>query len=174
MIWNVIMALAVTLMASASPGDGKQGDMLFQLKRHEIQVLLKAGFSPSDVASRSGASEDTVRRIGVETEVRHTDDAVARKDRRVGRPSEAAPFGARVSSCFDRRRADLSVEVRSRASPSPSSLRDEDESGDCSLGLARRPRYRGWVAAQGGPRPDGWSSCHAPCSHREMTPQTIR
>ena len=77
MIWNVIMALAVTLMASASPGDGKQGDMLFQLKRHEIQVLLKAGFSPSDVASRSGASEDTVRRIGGETEVRHTDDAVA-------------------------------------------------------------------------------------------------
>jgi len=101
MIWNVIMALAVTLMASASPGDGKQGDMLSQLKRHEIQVLLKAGFSPSDVASRSGASEDTVRRIGAETEVRHTDDAVARKDRRVGRPSKAAPFGARVSSWLE-------------------------------------------------------------------------
>jgi hypothetical protein len=31
MIWNVIMALAVTLMAIASPGNGKQGDMLSQL-----------------------------------------------------------------------------------------------------------------------------------------------
>lgn len=96
MIWNVIMALAVTVMATASPGSGKQGDMLSQLKRHEIQVLLKAGFSPSDVASRSGASEDTVRRIEAEAAVQHTNDAAARKERRVGRPSKAAPFGHRV------------------------------------------------------------------------------
>jgi hypothetical protein len=94
------MPLAVMLMATASTGDGTQGDMLSQQKRHEIQVLLKAGFSPSDVASGSGASEDTVRRIGAETEVRHTDDAMARKERRVGRPAVDAsersprPFSA--------------------------------------------------------------------------------
>lgn len=96
MIWNVIMALAVTLMAAASPGLGNQGDMLSQLKRHEIQVLLKAGFSPSEVANRSGASEDTVRRIEAEAAVQHTDDVAARKERRVGRPSKAAPFGEKA------------------------------------------------------------------------------
>ncbi len=33
------------------------------LKRHEIQVLLRAGFSEADVAERSVVSVDTVRRV---------------------------------------------------------------------------------------------------------------
>jgi hypothetical protein len=41
----------------------EQGEMLSQLKRHEIQVLLKAGFAVADVAERSETSEDTVRRV---------------------------------------------------------------------------------------------------------------
>ncbi|NJO55837.1 MAG: helix-turn-helix domain-containing protein, partial [Rhodospirillales bacterium] len=68
------------------------------LKRHEIQVLLKAGFSARDVAERSGTSVDTVRRVRREDEVQQTDDRTARAGRRVGRPSKAAPFASKVSA----------------------------------------------------------------------------
>jgi transposase len=68
------------------------------LKRHEIQVLLAAGFTPADVARRSDTSVDTVRRVRKETAVEHTDDAAAKRERRVGRPSKAAPFSERVAA----------------------------------------------------------------------------
>jgi hypothetical protein len=37
--------------------------MLPLLRRHEIQVLLRAGFGAQDVATRTNASVDTVRRV---------------------------------------------------------------------------------------------------------------
>jgi hypothetical protein len=70
--------------------------VISQLKRHEIQVLLSAGFAMTDVAERSGTSVDTVPRVSEEPEVEHTDDAARRKERRVGRPSKAAPLAERV------------------------------------------------------------------------------
>jgi transposase len=73
-------------------------EMLPLLKRHEIQVLLRAGHSQADVAARTGASIDTVRRVKREAEVTSADDVVERRERKVGRPSKATPFGARVSS----------------------------------------------------------------------------
>ena len=54
--------------------------MIPLLKRHEIQVLLRAGFSPREVAERSGTSIDTVRRVRKESSVEHTDDRVARAE----------------------------------------------------------------------------------------------
>lgn len=74
------------------------GAVIPLLKRHEIQVLLKAGFSAGDVAERSGTSIDTVRRVAQEAAVEHTDDHAERIKRRVGRPSKAARFAPRVSA----------------------------------------------------------------------------
>ena len=73
-------------------------EMLPLLKRHEIQVLLRAGHSQTDVAARTGASVDTVRRVKREAEVTKADDAIERRERKIGRPSKATPFAARVSA----------------------------------------------------------------------------
>jgi transposase len=70
--------------------------MLPLLRRHEIQVLLRAGHTQKDVARRTGASSDTVRRVKLEDEVSTVDDAVERRARGIGRPSKAAPFAAQV------------------------------------------------------------------------------
>lgn len=72
------------------------GEMIPLLRRHEIQVLLRAGHSQQDVADRASVSIDTVRRVQLETDVVHVDDATERRSRGVGRPSKAAPFAARV------------------------------------------------------------------------------
>lgn len=76
---------------------GKAEEMLPLLKRHEIQVLLRAGHAPTDVATRTGASVDTVRRVKRESEVTQVDDAAERRARKIGRPSKATPFGSRVA-----------------------------------------------------------------------------
>jgi transposase len=73
-------------------------EMLPLLKRHEIQVLLRAGHSQADVSARTGVSSDTVRRVKREAEVTSADDKAARRERRVGRPSKATPFAAKVSA----------------------------------------------------------------------------
>ncbi|MHB8727383.1 MAG: IS21 family transposase [Casimicrobiaceae bacterium] len=75
---------------------GQTGEMLPLLKRHEIQVLLRAGHTQEDVAERTGVSVDTVRRVKRETEVIEVDDAVERRARGMGRPSKATPFAERV------------------------------------------------------------------------------
>jgi transposase len=70
--------------------------MLPLLRRHEIQVLLRAGHSQKDIAARTGASDDTVRRVKLEAEVTAADDSAERRSRGIGRPSKAAPFAAQV------------------------------------------------------------------------------
>ncbi|HLK40232.1 MAG TPA: IS21 family transposase [Polyangiaceae bacterium] len=74
------------------------GEMLPLLKRHEIQVLLRAGHSQRDVAARVSVSVDTVARVKREDEVLLVDDAAQRRDRRIGRPSKATPFGPKVAA----------------------------------------------------------------------------
>ena len=76
---------------------GNQEEMIPLLERHEIQVLLKAGFAVTDVAKRSATSADTVRRVRREAAVEHTDDRAQRAARRIGRPSKAAPYAEQVS-----------------------------------------------------------------------------
>jgi len=51
------------------------GEMLPLLKRHEIQVLLRAGHAQRDVAARTGTALNTVRRVKHEGDVTETDDA---------------------------------------------------------------------------------------------------
>jgi transposase len=72
------------------------GEMLTLLERHKIQVLLDAEFSAKEVARRTGASIDTVRRVEREAEVVHTDDQAVRRERRIGRPSKTTAFIEKV------------------------------------------------------------------------------
>ena len=69
--------------AQMAPQPIEAGEMLPLLVRHEIQVLLRAGHTPSDVAARSGASIDTVRRVRRESAVEHVDDAAEHRAYRV-------------------------------------------------------------------------------------------
>jgi transposase len=71
-------------------------EMLPLLKRHEIQVLVRAGHSQRDVAERTGVSVDTVVRVKREAEVTGADDTAERRERRIGRPSKATPFTDKV------------------------------------------------------------------------------
>lgn len=96
MIWVLILAIMGAAMPPRVTRGCDDGEMLSLLKRHEIQVLLRAGFSAGDVAERSATSVATVRRVARESEVAHTDDKEARRQRRIGRPSKAAPFADRV------------------------------------------------------------------------------
>ena len=95
MIWALILAIMGLLMPTRTR-PSEQEEMLSLLKRHEIQVLLRAGFTLADVAKRAEVSVDSVRRVRKESPVEHTDDKAARAERRVGRPSKAAQLGEQV------------------------------------------------------------------------------
>jgi transposase len=92
----------ITLMVGAATAGPKEwcevGEMIPVLTRHKIQVLLDAGFSQSDVATRAGVSVASVKRIAGESEVTSTDDGAARRARRVGRPSKAAAFAEKITA----------------------------------------------------------------------------
>jgi hypothetical protein len=61
------------------------------LKRHEVEILLKA-HSKAEVARLAGVSLRSVNRIAEEAPVVHVDDAVEREKRRIGRPSIVEDF----------------------------------------------------------------------------------
>jgi hypothetical protein len=61
--------------------------MLGMLKRHEVEILLKAGHPKTEVARLAGVSLCSVKRIAEETPVLHVDDAAEREKRQIGRPS---------------------------------------------------------------------------------------
>ena len=66
--------------------------MLRMLKRHEVEILLKAGHPETEVARLAGVSLCSVKRIAEEAPVVHVDDAVEREKRRIGRPSIVEDF----------------------------------------------------------------------------------
>lgn len=74
----------------------QNGEMIPLLKRHEIQVLLRAGHGPKDVADRTSVSLDTVQRVRREGDVSVVDDVAARRARGIGRPSKATPFAPQI------------------------------------------------------------------------------
>lgn len=89
--------------------------MLDMLKRHEIQVLRRAGHSAAEVARLTGSSRRSVARVDGEPGVTQIDTAGERKRRRVGRPSKAEPFRELVKKLFTDEPELLSVEVLRRA-----------------------------------------------------------
>ena len=62
------------------------------LKRHEVEILLKAGHPKTEVARLAGVSLCSVKRIAEETPVVHVDNAAEREKRRIGRPSIVEDF----------------------------------------------------------------------------------
>lgn len=93
----IVTALMLIGMMVTTPADARDtGEMLPLLKRHEIQVLLAASFSPTQIAERLGVSLDTVRRVGAEAPVDHVDDDAEHHRRKIGRPSKANPYADAV------------------------------------------------------------------------------
>jgi hypothetical protein len=66
------------------------------LKRHEVEILLKAGDAKTEVARLSGVSLRSVQRIAEESPVGHVDDAKERAQRQIGRPSTVTNFRKQV------------------------------------------------------------------------------
>ena len=85
------------------------------LKRHEVQVLLKAGHTQEEVASFSGISVRAVRRIGREAIVTHVDDSQERSVRGIGRPSKVEEFRELIEGILKDEPELLSVEILRRA-----------------------------------------------------------
>ena len=61
--------------------------MLGLLKRHEVEVLLKAGHKRTEVARLTGISRSSVQRISEEAAIERFDDAAETQKRRIGRPN---------------------------------------------------------------------------------------
>lgn len=66
--------------------------MIDMVRRHEIQVLRRAGHSLAETAKLVGVSQSSVQRVEAEAPVASFDAAVERIRRGVGRPSKAEPY----------------------------------------------------------------------------------
>jgi len=62
------------------------------LKRHEVEILLKAGHSRTEISRLSGVSVRSVKRIAYESPVMQVEDAAERAKRQIGRPSTVQNF----------------------------------------------------------------------------------
>jgi transposase len=84
------------------------------LKRHEIQVLRRAGHSQIEVATLAGVARRTVQRVDDEAAVTHIDSAREREARGIGRPAKAEPFRSIIAEILAGAPQLLSVEVLRR------------------------------------------------------------
>jgi len=66
--------------------------MIDMFKRHEIQVLRRAGHNQTEVAELAAVSRRSVRRVEAEPSVETFDTVSEREKRRIGRPSKAEPL----------------------------------------------------------------------------------
>ena len=89
--------------------------MIDMLKRHEVQVLRRAGHSLDEVAELAGVSRRSVVRMDVEAPVNNVDNEAERARRNVGRPSKVEPFRSLVVEQLTKEPELLSVEVLRRA-----------------------------------------------------------
>jgi len=89
--------------------------MLDMMKRHEIQVLRRAGHVQSEVAKLAGVSEQSVRRVERESPVVIGGDAEREQRRRIGRPTKVEPFRQFVANVLAEEPDLLSLEILRRA-----------------------------------------------------------
>ena len=89
--------------------------MIDMLKRHEIQVLRRAGHSLDEVAKLAGVGRRSVVRVEAEAAVSQVDNEAERARRRIGRPSKAEPFRSVVVTLLGKEPDLLSLEVLRRA-----------------------------------------------------------
>jgi transposase len=76
------------------------------LKRHEIEILLKAGHPKTEVARLAGVSARSVHRIAEESPVVDVNDSAERAQRHIGRPSIVDEFRKSVLEILNEK-ADL-------------------------------------------------------------------
>ena len=84
------------------------------LKRHEVEVLLKAGHSHAEVARLTGVGLRSVQRLAKEVPVVHVDDAAERKQRRIGRPNVVENFRKQVATILEQEPDLPSLEILRR------------------------------------------------------------
>jgi transposase len=89
--------------------------MIDMLKRHEIQVLRRAGHSLAEVVKLAGVSRRSVVRIDAESAVTEVENQAERNRRGVGRPPKAEPFRSFVVEQLAGEPELLSVELFRRA-----------------------------------------------------------
>jgi transposase len=89
--------------------------MLGMLKRHEIQVLRRAGHSQTETAKLAGVSERSIRRVESEAAVTVTDTAAERRRRRIGRPTKAEAFRVFLAGELANEPEVMSLELLRRA-----------------------------------------------------------
>ena len=89
--------------------------MIDLLKRHEIQVLRRAGHSLPDVAKLAGVGVRSVQRVEAEAGISHVDNDAERVRRRIGRPSKAEPYRALVVAELTKEPHLLALEIVRRA-----------------------------------------------------------
>src|SRR6516162_8010448 len=88
--------------------------MLGMLKRHEVEILLKAGHPKTEVARLAGVSLCSVKRIAEETPVVHVDDAAEREKRQIGRPSLVENFRKLIVAILEEKPEVPSLEILRR------------------------------------------------------------
>src|ERR1700676_5664533 len=66
--------------------------MLGMLKRHEIEILLKAGHPKTEVARLGGVFSRSVQRIAEKNPIVDVNDSAERAQRHIGRPSIVEDF----------------------------------------------------------------------------------
>jgi transposase len=89
--------------------------MIEMLKRHEIQVLRRAGHTWDQVAVLTGVSVGTARRVAAEAGVTTVDNAAERARRQIGRPSTAEGYREVLVQALTEQPAVKSVELLHRA-----------------------------------------------------------
>src|SRR5882672_6232816 len=83
-------SLILRIVGGAGPRDA--GSVLGLIKRHEVQVLRRAGHSQTEVSRLTGVSLSEIRRIEAEDPVENYDDAAERRRRGIRRPSKVEPL----------------------------------------------------------------------------------
>ena len=84
------------------------------LKRHEVEVLLKAGHSQAEVARLTGVGLRSVQRLAKEAPVVHVDDTAEGKQRRIGRPNIVENFRKQVATILEQEPDLPSLEILRR------------------------------------------------------------
>lgn len=85
------------------------------VRRHEIQVLRRAGHSLAETARLADVSQSSVQRVVAEPPITSFDTEAARAQRAVGRPSKAEPFRSFLVGELAVQPDVLSVELLRRA-----------------------------------------------------------
>ena|SRR5437016_10701111 len=88
--------------------------MLGMLKRHEVEILLRAGHAKTEVVRLTGVSLCSVKRIAQESPVVHVDDAAERAKRQIGRPSTVVNFQKQVAEILQQTPDLASLEILRR------------------------------------------------------------